>query len=101
VSTAARQAAEDGCRVLYFWAGSDNATAVGFASSFGFRPTAQRRPVRVAEGAAEKDADEVAMMLSLSAHRLDRRTPCRQRSKMRPIRRCGLVFKRRRHPYLK
>ena len=67
VSTAARKAAEDGCRLLYFWAGSDNASAVGFASSFGFRPTAERRPVRVADGAAERDADEVAMVLPLLA----------------------------------
>lgn len=67
VSTAARQAAEDGCRLLYFWAGSDNASAVGFASSFGFRPTSNRRPVRVAAGAAAKDADEVAMVLPLAA----------------------------------
>ena len=67
VSTAARKAAEDGCRQLYFWAGSDNATAVGFASRFGFRPTSERRPVRVADGASEKDADEVAMVLSLKA----------------------------------
>ncbi len=66
VSTAAQKAAEDGCRLLYFWAGSDNASAVGFASSFGFRPTSERRPVRVAEGATEKDADEVAMVLPLS-----------------------------------
>lgn len=67
VSTAARKAAEDGRKQLYYWAGSDNASAVGFASSFGFRPTGERRPVRVADGATEKDADEVAMMLPLTA----------------------------------
>lgn len=67
VSIASQKAAKDGCRLLYFWAGSDNASAVGFASSFGFRPTSERRPVRVADGASEKDADEVAMVLSLSA----------------------------------
>lgn len=66
VSTAARQAAKDGCRQLYFWAVSDNASAVGFASSFGFRPTSKRRPVRVADGATERDADEVAMVLPLA-----------------------------------
>ena len=63
VSAAALKAAQDGCRLLYFWAGSDNASAIGFASHFGFRPTAERRPVRVAEGATETDADEVAMVL--------------------------------------
>ncbi|MDN5896271.1 MAG: GNAT family N-acetyltransferase, partial [Nocardioides sp.] len=67
VSAAGRKAAEDGCKQLYYWAGSDNASAVGFASSFGFRPTEERRPVRVAEGATEKDADEVAMVLPLAA----------------------------------
>lgn len=65
VSAAAQKAAEDGRRLLYFWAGSDNASAVGFASSFGFRPTSKRRPVRVADAAAGKDADEVAMVLPL------------------------------------
>lgn len=65
VSTASRKAVEDGRRLLYFWAGSDNAAAVGFASSFGFRPTAERRPVRVADGATDKEADEVAMVLPL------------------------------------
>lgn len=70
VSRAADQAIEDGRTMLYFWVGSDNAAAVGFASSFGFRPTDERRPVRRAEGAAEENADaptadEVAMVLSL------------------------------------
>ena len=63
VSTAARKATADGCRRLYFWAISDNASAVGFASSFGFRPTSKRRPVRVADGAAQELVDEVAMVL--------------------------------------
>ncbi len=64
--TAARQkAAEDGSEFLYFWVGSDNSSAVAFASSFGFRPTSERRPVRVADGESEKDADEVAMVLPL------------------------------------
>jgi ribosomal protein S18 acetylase RimI-like enzyme len=75
VSTAAQKAAEDGCRLLYFWAGSDNPSAVGFASSYGFRPTAERRPVRVADGATEKDADEVAMVLSLTADPTQTRNP--------------------------
>ena len=66
VSTAARKATEDGCRLLYFWAGSDNASAVGFASSFGFRPTSKRRPVRVANGTTQTEADEVAMVLPLA-----------------------------------
>lgn len=66
VTVAAQKATQDGCRSLYFWAGSDNASAVAFASSFGFRPTAQRRPVRVAEQDAADNADEVAMVLPLT-----------------------------------
>jgi N-acetylglutamate synthase-like GNAT family acetyltransferase len=66
VSIAAQKATEDGCRLLYFWAVSDNASAIGFASSFGFRPTSKRRPVRVAEGTREREADEVAMVLPLA-----------------------------------
>lgn len=66
VSTAAQKATEEGRRLLYFWAGSDNPSAVGFASSFGFRPTSKRRPVRVADGAAASDADEVAMVMPLT-----------------------------------
>lgn len=67
VAVAARKAAEDGRRLLYFWAGSDNASAVGFASSFGFRPTEERRPMRVADGATAREEDEVAMVLPLSS----------------------------------
>lgn len=67
VSKAAEKAAEDGLRLLYCWAGSDNASAVGLASSFGFRPTGNRRPVRVADGASPDAADEVAMVLPLAA----------------------------------
>lgn len=74
VSAAARKAAEDGCLMLYFWAGSDNAAAIGFASSFGFRPSGERRSVQVADRGIENDgddgdkeqADEVAMVLPLS-----------------------------------
>lgn len=64
VGTARQKAAEDDRRLLYFWVVSDNASAVGFAGSFGFRPTSERRPVRVA---AEDDTDEVAMVLPLLA----------------------------------
>lgn len=67
VAVARKKAAEDHRRLLYFWAVSDNASAVGFAVNVGFRPTSERRPVRVAAGEAEKDADEVAMVLPLLA----------------------------------
>lgn len=66
VRFASRQAAADGRERLYFWAGSDNAAAIGFASSFGFRPTSERRPIRVTGGGMHPDQDEVAMVLPLS-----------------------------------
>ncbi|MDQ3156724.1 MAG: GNAT family N-acetyltransferase [Actinomycetota bacterium] len=67
VSTAREKAAKDGCRLLYYWVVSDNASAVAFAASFGFRPTTERRAVGVTDGEHEKDADEVAMVLPLLA----------------------------------
>ncbi|HWM74940.1 MAG TPA: GNAT family N-acetyltransferase [Nocardioides sp.] len=61
----AKQAYADGRRQLYFWVGSDNGPAVAFASTFGFRPTSERRLV---PAASEVDgSDEVAMVLPLSA----------------------------------
>lgn len=77
VEVAARRSAADGRERLYFWAGSDNAAAIGFASSFGFRPTSERRPVRVAEGADEAETDEVAMVLPLAADPTMSRNPYR------------------------
>lgn len=67
VTAAAEQAAAEGRKLLYFWVGSDNVPAIGFASNFGFRPTSERRPMRVADGATAPDEDEVAMVLPLSA----------------------------------
>ncbi|MCY7401850.1 MAG: GNAT family N-acetyltransferase [Nocardioides sp.] len=67
VTAARHQAADDDCRLLYFWVVSDNASAIGFAANVGFRPTSERRPVRVAASAAAKDADEVAMVWPLLA----------------------------------
>ncbi|HQF04011.1 MAG TPA: GNAT family N-acetyltransferase [Phycicoccus sp.] len=48
--------------VLY-WVGTDNGRAVAFASGFGFRPTSERRPMRVA---SEADGEEeIAMDLPI------------------------------------
>jgi len=64
VRAVAEQAFADGRRRLYFWVGSDNGPAVAFASTFGFRPTSERRLARAAN---EVDgADEVAMVLPLA-----------------------------------
>lgn len=65
VEAGADQAREDDRTHLIYWVGTDNGRAVAFASSFGFRPTDQRRPMRVTGGA---DGDEeMAMILPLGA----------------------------------
>ena len=73
VGAVAEQAFRDGRRRLYFWVGSDNGPAVAFASTFGFRPTSERRPTRVA---SQVDGEEeVAMVLPLSADPSSVRNP--------------------------
>lgn len=64
VTAGAKSAREAGKTHLNYWVGTDNGRAVAFASGFGFRPTDQRRPVRVE---SEEDGDEeIAMILSLA-----------------------------------
>ena len=67
VRTGARVAAEQGRDHLYYWVGTDNGRAVAFASSFGFRPTGNRRPMRVRS--EEDGEEEVAMTLPLTGDR--------------------------------
>jgi ribosomal protein S18 acetylase RimI-like enzyme len=63
VEAGAAQAIADGHRQLGYWVGTDNGPAVAFASSFGFRPTGKRRPMKVA---SETDgAEETVMVLAL------------------------------------
>jgi len=63
VEAGASAARADGHRRLGYWVGTDNGPAVAFASSFGFRPTGTRRPMRVAN---ETDgAEEIVMVLPL------------------------------------
>jgi len=66
VRAGANLAREQGQTQLTYWVGSDNGRAVAFASGFGFRPTANRRPMRVK---SEDDEDEVAMVLALGGDR--------------------------------
>ena len=67
VRAGARAAAASGKRQLHYWVGTDNGRAVAFASGFGFRPTAERRPMRVV---SEADGEEeLAMTLPLSGDR--------------------------------
>lgn len=63
VEAGAKKAAQGGKTHLNYWVGTDNGRAVAFASSFGFRPTDERRPARVEN---EDDGDEeIVMVLSL------------------------------------
>jgi len=63
VEAGAAQALQDGCSHVSYWVGTDNGRAVAFASSFGFRPTSTRRPMRVANEA--DGVEEMAMVLPL------------------------------------
>ena len=51
-----------GLRQLVYWVGTDNGRAVAFASSFGFRPTDDRRPMRI-RGVDDEDAESEEMMM--------------------------------------
>lgn len=68
VRQGSRIALDRGVRQLYYWVGTDNAQGVAFASSFGFRPTDARRPMRTR--ADDPDAEqEIAMVLALGEDR--------------------------------
>jgi GNAT superfamily N-acetyltransferase len=63
VEAGAAAALAEGHKNLGYWVGTDNGPAVAFASSFGFRPTGHRRPMRVTN---ETDgAEEMVMVLPL------------------------------------
>ena len=62
VEAAAALATQQAYLRLYYWVGTDNGRAVGFAQNFGFRTTDYRRPSR----ASDLDpGEEIAMVLSL------------------------------------
>ena len=64
----ARAAREDGLKHLVYWVGTDNGRAVAFASSFGFRPTDNRRPMEIrGVDVDDEDAEEMAMVLPLGS----------------------------------
>ena len=66
VRAGAHLARDEGKTQLAYWVGTDNGRAVAFASGFGFRPTAERRPMRVK---SEDGEDEIAMVLALGGDR--------------------------------
>src|SRR5215211_5761319 len=63
VEAAAALANQHGYLQLYYWAGTDNARAVGFAKNFGFRTTGYRRTSRGSD--LQLGEEEIALMLSL------------------------------------
>ena len=62
VEAAAALATEQAYLQLFYWVGTDNGRAVGFAQNFGFRITDYRRPSRSSD---IDPSEEVAMVLSL------------------------------------
>lgn len=63
VRAGAKVAREEGRKHLLYWVGTENGRAVAFASGYGFRPTAERRPMRIV---SEADGEEeIAMTLPL------------------------------------
>jgi GNAT superfamily N-acetyltransferase len=62
VEAAAALAIQKAYLQLYYWVGTDNGRAVGFAKNFGFRTTDYRRPTRSSD---PEPGEEIAMMLPL------------------------------------
>ena len=62
VEAAAALAIQKAYLQLYYWVGTDNGRAVGFAKNFGFRTTDYRRPARSSD---PEPGEEIAMVLWL------------------------------------
>ena len=62
VEAAAGLATQQAYVRLYYWVGTDNGRAVGFAQNFGFRIADYRRPSRSSD---PQPGEEIAMVLSL------------------------------------
>ncbi|MDN5762953.1 MAG: GNAT family N-acetyltransferase, partial [Microlunatus sp.] len=63
VEAAAAEALREGWIHLYYWVGTQNGRAIGFATNFGFRPTSRRRSARVPCGECGEH-EEVALVLT-------------------------------------
>lgn len=68
VRQGSKVALDRGVRQLYYWVGTENPRAVAFASSFGFRPTDDRRPMRTKADDPQAE-QEIAMVLALGEDR--------------------------------
>jgi ribosomal protein S18 acetylase RimI-like enzyme len=64
VEAAAALATQQAYLQLFYWVGTDNGRAIGFAKNFGFRTTDYRRPSR---SSSLEPGEEIAMMLPLEA----------------------------------
>jgi GNAT superfamily N-acetyltransferase len=62
VEAAAALATQQAYQQLYYWVGTDNGRAVGFANNFGFRITDYRRSTRASD---PEPGEEIAMVFSL------------------------------------
>jgi ribosomal protein S18 acetylase RimI-like enzyme len=62
VEAAAALATQKAYVQLFYWVGTDNGRAIGFAQNFGFRTTDYRRPARASDTEA---GEEIAMVFSL------------------------------------
>ena len=67
VEAACDKALRSGWGHLYYWVGSQNGRAIGFASNFGFRPTSHRRTART-PCVDCGEHQEIAMVLSLPSN---------------------------------
>jgi L-amino acid N-acyltransferase YncA len=81
VESAAALAIQQAYRQLYYWVGTDNPRAIGFAKNFGFRTTSYRRPSRASD--LHRGEDEMAMMLSLEPDASSTPNPTRRRARTR------------------
>jgi GNAT superfamily N-acetyltransferase len=63
VDTAASLAAVEGATRMYYWAGTENGPAIGFATGFGFRISSYRRPATIGDHALGDT--EIALVLPL------------------------------------
>jgi GNAT superfamily N-acetyltransferase len=62
VEAAAALATQKAYVQLFYWVGTDNGRAIGFAQNFGFRTTDYRRPSRTS---GSEPGEEIAMVFSL------------------------------------
>ncbi|MDE9365002.1 GNAT family N-acetyltransferase [Luteipulveratus sp. YIM 133132] len=69
VEAGVENARQDEQKYVLYWVGTDNGRAVAFASSFGFRPTDSRRPMREQDASDDEDDDnlEMAMVFPLGS----------------------------------